>query len=92
MVRLKCNCKDNGVVVVVPSLVCGLLGRRNQRDILYIIWSGELFGGGGITWLPIGYVRGLLNRKDRKDILYIITLSKGIQCGKRYIREEESTE
>ena len=49
--------------------------------------------GNRFTWLPIGYVlRGLLNRKDRKDTLYIITLSTGIQYGKLYIRDEESTE
>ena len=77
---------------MVSSLVCGLLGRRSLRDILYIIWSGELFGGGDLTWLPVGYVRGLLSRKDRKDILYFITLSTGMQYGKFDIREEHSTE
>ena len=39
VVRLKCNCKDDGFVV---ASLRGLLDGRNQRDILYIILSEKI--------------------------------------------------
>ena len=45
VLRLKCNRKDDGIVI---ASLCGLLDGRNKRDIMYIIWSDGrfIFGGG----------------------------------------------
>ena len=66
MRRLKYRCEDDGVVIVVASLVRSLLGKKDPREILYIIWSD------GVVIVVPSLVRGLPGRKDQRDILYII--------------------